>query len=319
MKSIRLIFLILALSLLNYSALQAAITTYTDLTTYQAALSATEEIENFNSATVGNFTDPINVTGFNFFRITGHTDGDNVGIFAGTVGGNIDATQYLGWNGSGNGPTYTFIFDAVVTAFAFQWRDTDPTDVYRLVVTVNGVTSQYCDPPFSTSTGTGFFGIISDVPFTQATIENQAYGGTVDDFGLDNFRMAPVLSVTTDAVSNVGSSTATSGGTVTVYNATVTARGVCWNTTGTPTTADPHTTDGSGSGAFTSLLTGLLPTTTYYVRAYAVSAMGTAYGNEVNLTTSVTIPTLSEWGMILFTLLLGTAAIFSICRKGKSM
>jgi len=191
MKSLRITFLIVAFSLLNFSSLQAAITTYTDLSAYQAALSgANEEIEDFNSATVGNFTNPINETGFNFFSVTGNTDDDNVGIFAGTGDDDIDGTQYLGWDGSDVGPTFNFIFDDNITAFAFQWTDNDGSDVYRLVVTEDGTTSQYYNPPFSNSTGTGFCGIISDDSFTQVTIENQSYGGVISGFGLDNFRMA---------------------------------------------------------------------------------------------------------------------------------
>jgi len=45
------------------------------------------------------------------------------------------------------------------------------------------------------------------------------------------------------------------------------------------------TLDGSGTGTFTSSLTGLTPNTTYYVRAYATNSVGTAYGNEVSFTT----------------------------------
>jgi len=40
-------------------------------------------------------------------------------------------------------------------------------------------------------------------------------------------------------------------------------------------------------GAFTSSLTGLTENTTYYVRAYATNSVGTAYGNELNFTTTV--------------------------------
>ena len=97
---------------------------------------------------------------------------------------------------------------------------------------------------------------------------------------------ANLPAVTTSSVSNIGTTTATGGGNVTYDgNTTVTARGVCWNTTGTPTISDSHTTDGSGTGAFTSSITGLTPNTTYYVRAYATNSMGTVYGNEVVFTT----------------------------------
>lgn len=50
--------------------------------------------------------------------------------------------------------------------------------------------------------------------------------------------------VTTTAISDITATTATGGGTITDDGgAEVTAYGVCWNTTGTPTTADSHTHD----------------------------------------------------------------------------
>jgi len=67
--------------------------------------------------------------------------------------------------------------------------------------------------------------------------------------------------------------------------AAVTARGVCWSTSSNPTTADNHTDDGTGTGAFGSSITGLNTNTFYYVRAYATNAVGTAYGNTETLTT----------------------------------
>ncbi len=93
-------------------------------------------------------------------------------------------------------------------------------------------------------------------------------------------------SVTTGTVSNVSETSATCGGTVTAngYSA-VTVRGVCWDTVTTPTVEGSHTSNGSGTGTFTSTLTNLTPNTTYYVRAYATSSVGTAYGEEVIFTT----------------------------------
>jgi uncharacterized protein (TIGR02145 family) len=62
---------------------------------------------------------------------------------------------------------------------------------------------------------------------------------------------------------------------------TVTARGVCWSTTQNPTIADSKTTDGTGTGTFTSAITGLTATTTYYVKAYATNSIATSYGNKL--------------------------------------
>ena len=92
--------------------------------------------------------------------------------------------------------------------------------------------------------------------------------------------------VTTTDVTNIAQTTATSGGNVTSDGgATVTTRGVCWNTSTNPTTANSHTTDGSGTGTFVSNLTGLTANTLYYVRAYATNSVGTSYGNELSFTT----------------------------------
>ncbi|MDT8400759.1 MAG: fibrobacter succinogenes major paralogous domain-containing protein [Bacteroidales bacterium] len=93
----------------------------------------------------------------------------------------------------------------------------------------------------------------------------------------------PVL--TTDPVSEITYYGATTGGTITDDGGEeITARGVCWSTSSTPTTADNKTEDGEGSGSFTSKITGLDPETPYYVRAYAVNSVGTSYGNEVSFT-----------------------------------
>ena len=92
--------------------------------------------------------------------------------------------------------------------------------------------------------------------------------------------------VTTNPVTNIGAASATVGGMVTSDGgATVTARGVCWSTGHNPTTSASHTTNGSGTGSFTSNLTGLTAGTTYYVRAYATNSVGTAYGEERSFTT----------------------------------
>ena len=79
-----------------------------------------------------------------------------------------------------------------------------------------------------------------------------------------------VPTLTTAAVSSITLTTATSGGEITADGGgSVTARGVCWSTTANPTISNSKTADGTGTGVFTSSLTGLLPATTYYLRSYA--------------------------------------------------
>ena len=95
---------------------------------------------------------------------------------------------------------------------------------------------------------------------------------------------SPVL--ITKNVSSIKPTTVNCGGNITdAGGATITARGVCWSTTQNPTVADSKTTDGTGSGIFTSLITGLTATTTYYVKAYATNSAGTGYGNEMSFKT----------------------------------
>ena len=121
------------------------------------------------------------------------------------------------------------------------------------------------------------------------TYDYKSYGRQVRclrDPQLANTDGQTVPVVTTAAVANVSAISATCGGNVTSDGGSVvTARGVCWSTTENPTVNDSHTTDGSGVGNFTSSITGLTANTTYYVRAYATNAIGTAYGESFTFTT----------------------------------
>ena len=95
--------------------------------------------------------------------------------------------------------------------------------------------------------------------------------------------------VTTWTPWNIGSATATGGGNVTSDGgATVTARGTCIGASANPTTAGTHTTNGSGTGSFSSALTGLTPGNTYHVRAYATNSVGTVYGADMQFTALAT-------------------------------
>ena len=99
---------------------------------------------------------------------------------------------------------------------------------------------------------------------------------------------APELSVlaATMAVTSITGTTSASGGNVTSDGGgTVTARGVCWSTVTGPTLTDSKTSDGTGTGTFTSSITGLMAGTTYFVRAYATNSAGTVYGTEVSFIT----------------------------------
>jgi len=102
---------------------------------------------------------------------------------------------------------------------------------------------------------------------------------------------SPIL--TTAAVSSISGTTAVSGGTISFDGGSaVTARGVCYATSPAPTLSNSVTSDGAGTGAFVSNLSGLTSNTTYYVRAYATNTIGTTYGNEISFKT-VSVPAVS--------------------------
>ena len=101
----------------------------------------------------------------------------------------------------------------------------------------------------------------------------------------DDNNPSSVPELTTDTISTITHSTANCGGNI-ISNGgeTVTARGVCWSVSQTPTVSDNKTNDGDGVGKFTSEMSGLTPETKYYVRAYATNSVGTGYGNELSFT-----------------------------------
>ena len=110
---------------------------------------------------------------------------------------------------------------------------------------------------------------------------------TIDSITYTINNLGNLASITTTAISSNVGTIAVSGGNITNNGGTVvTQRGVVWSTSPNPTTANNSTNDGSGTGNFTSNLTGLTANATYYVRAYATNSAGMAYGNELSFTSS---------------------------------
>ncbi len=109
------------------------------------------------------------------------------------------------------------------------------------------------------------------------------YSEEVVNFTTEAYNL-PLL--TTNTITEETYTTATGGGYISSDGGSpVTSRGICWATTENPTISGNKTTDGSGTGSFTSNITGLTAGTTYYVWAYATNGVGTAYGNQQNFKT----------------------------------
>jgi hypothetical protein len=179
---------------------------------------------------------------------------------------------------------------------------------YHLAFTYDGTTSKlYVNGEEKASSTTSAGAITStagNIYIGKPEFANHSFTGSIDEVaiwdnalpaadilqhyqnGLSGLGYILPATVSTNSIANVGITSAVTGGNITSDGGSeVTARGVCWNTTGNPTTADFKTEDGTGTGVFTSTLTGLSAGTTYYVRAYSVNMIGTSYGDEISFTT----------------------------------
>lgn len=123
------------------------------------------------------------------------------------------------------------------------------------------------------------------VTTTDTTYGNQVLFTTL----IDN------TSATTDSVTTITPISATVNYTINAgtYYPIIT-QGVCWSASTNPTIADSKTTITGGSGGtFSASLTGLGPSSTYYIRAYITNTSGTIYstGSVTSFsTTSANIP-----------------------------
>jgi uncharacterized protein (TIGR02145 family) len=160
-------------------------------------------------------------------------------------------------------------FDALpVGKFDYYWFD--------------GYVGESRSVDFWSSTGSGDYASYRGLLYSEAHVSQNTHPKKFYGCSVRCVKGTVLPTVTTSVVSNIDYFTATCGGDVSDGGGpAVTARGVCWSTMRYPTIADNHTTDGDGTGAFTSNLTDLSAVTTYFVRAYAINSAGVAYGEEM--------------------------------------
>ena len=117
------------------------------------------------------------------------------------------------------------------------------------------------------------------------------HGLAIDDVTI-SWTVTPsvlVPTVSTTTVSGITSSGASSGGNVTADGgASVTAKGVYFGTSATPISG---TSNGAGTGNYTSTLSPLTINTQYFYRAYATNSVGTGYGSDLSFYTLANTPT----------------------------
>lgn len=174
----------------------AAIIQYNDLTTYNNALGAgITTLETFDAETVGQLTAGIERL-FDGFGLSVIGTQQGAGIASPSMvntafGTALNNTNSVAWGerlffaGIDDGPDMVFRFFSPITAFAFEFSDSDSTDSYSVQFDNNA--------PFALASGsasifTGFFGFVSDDSFTNITFSQTATGGFTEAFSIDNIR-----------------------------------------------------------------------------------------------------------------------------------
>ena len=97
-------------------------------------------------------------------------------------------------------------------------------------------------------------------------------------------------SIVTTSVTNIAGTTATSGGeSITDGGGTISQKGIQWSADNFATQMGA-TAEGGGTADFASSIIGLTAGDTYYVRAFVVNEVGTAFGPVISFVSSVTVP-----------------------------
>ena len=236
---------------------------------------------------------------------------------AGTTHGGVESFTTNAANTSpivdaNTGLTVTEGTTGTIDSGKLHFDDTETGDDSQLTATITTAVAHgtlFLDANLNNTFDAGDEELTVSATFTQNDVNNYLlrYTNTADNQTSDNFvftlsdpdggeltnqtfsitiTLLEVPTVTTTAASGVTITTATLGGEVTDNGgATVTERGIVYNTTGTPTTADTKVQIGSGDGVFSDEITGLSAGTEYFVRAYAINSEGVSYGIQESFTT----------------------------------
>jgi uncharacterized protein (TIGR02145 family) len=246
------------------------------------------------------------VTGTGLGSFTSNISGLNAGstyyvrAFATNTSGTAYGQQlsFTTTGGGGSAPTLTTSATSLITSNSARSGGTVSADG-GAAVTERGIVYATTPNPTinSTKLNSGTTGIGSYIVNISGLSANttyyvRAYAINSNGTGYGNeisfmTSGASVPTLTTTVASNITTNSASSGGNVTSDGGSpVTARGIAYSTSANPTIANSVVNSGSGTGSFTSNMSGLQPATLYYVRAFATNSGGTGYGNQITFTTS---------------------------------
>ena len=192
-------------------------------------------------------------------------DPTDVGIYYATCGGDV----------------VTNIQGLTLSALGICWSEIPHPTINDISVSTDRVSECFV------------FTIKSLKPNTTYYVRAFALRGTQPYYGEEKqFRTLEYegINVITKEVTDVTSSSAqVIGNAVSDGGIPIRTRGFCWSTSNPPTVEDSYVIDsfwGSGIGEFRSIIQGLTPETTYYVRSFAENSGGVYYGQVLSFTTA---------------------------------
>lgn len=155
---------------------------------------------------------------------------------------------------------------------------TSPTDTWTTLATHNTSVSSWTLDSLSLPSPSATY----QIKFKATS--NYGYGINLDDITISDGNGSPSIvtpTVTTQAADNIGQTSATLHGTVTAGTETITAQGFQWKNT----IGGSYTSVNATGSPMSYNLTGLTANTNYTFRAFATTASGTVYGNEMTFNT----------------------------------
>ncbi|MEA3287577.1 MAG: hypothetical protein U9Q77_09420, partial [Candidatus Marinimicrobia bacterium] len=193
---------------------------------------------------------------------------------------NVPVGPVLNEEVNGGGFIYNVISSTVTDCFfdheTADFSNTDAGEAYSTAEMKN-VKSFSINPDYVTSAWD-----FTDNPFDDAAsseIWDIDGSGTINDgyphLSYENVALSVAPSVYTNPLSGISEGLPLSGAFVRDGGASITATGVCWNTTGSPTTSNDHNTGTLSASAFTAEVNNSSRSTSYYLRAYATNSNGT--------------------------------------------